>query len=87
MDHAGGRGTGKGGRLSAQDPWLKWTDRTVFIRHDPAAHRGHGEVAVGLKMVPGDAVVAMGLWIGLGEGHVVTGLWMGRVEGEIGVGL
>lgn len=44
-----------------------------------------GEVAVGLKMVPG--VVAMGLWMGLGEGHVATGLWMGRGEGEIGVGL
>lgn len=46
-----------------------------------------GEVALSLKMVPGDAVVAMGLWIGLGEGHVVMGLWMGRCEGEIGVAL
>lgn len=46
-----------------------------------------GEVAVGLKRVPADAVVAMGLWIRLGEGHVETGLWMGWGEGEMGVGL
>lgn len=69
-------------RLLALVSWL-----TAVDWHLVSQGGDKGEVAVGLKMVPGDALVAMGLWIGLGEGHVVTGLWMGRGEGEIGVGL
>lgn len=45
MDHAGGRRTGKGGRLSPQHPWLKGTGRLVFIRHNPAVHGGDGQTA------------------------------------------
>ncbi len=43
VDHACGRGTGKGGWLSSQPPWLKWTGRLVFIGHDPAAHWRDGQ--------------------------------------------